>query len=130
MSVDLLFRATTGNALTKAGKAMGVILGDGSYAAGVNVDIIAKGQYVITPGDPPVVDNAHIYVNLRVTDPFPIPDDDVFINWMQNNGVEQVKSSLYPDGPDRTRWVKDFGGGDVVEMIWPDPPQFPRRVWL
>lgn len=150
---ELFFRATSKRALFKLGTVdplnfiVGLngnapTLGAWKYAPGVFVILIDKGKYEIEPSTdvtPAVMDNDHVYANVRLTAEYALADklpggDDVWDRskialWLKNNGVETDVVSQYPGGPVRRRFIKDLANGDVIELIWPAPDPL-HRVWL
>ncbi len=131
--IDLHFRATSKRALVKLGRALNFIDANNNPLPGVDIDIIAKGQMADVPG-------THIHVNVRLShgalllDRIEGTDENGFDlskirRWLKNNGVEINVSSVRRGGVTHRWFSKDFGNGDVVDLIWP-APEMARRVWL
>ena len=153
---DIMFRATSKEAFVKLGRQLGFILpvdpagpADIRVIFGVDIDFIVKGSLVHKPPvrdnegvviTPPVVDNANVHVNLRLThgvalaDLLEGTDPDGFDNssirvFMRDNGTLANVPSLRRNGVTHSWFRNNLGGGDMVELIWPEPEKR-RRIWL
>jgi len=154
--MDILFRATSKRALYKLGKGLNFIEeytdenGKKGWATiGCSLDYwqgitVVPGEYDqdgnVTKA--PIRDNAW-FLNLRLRpkgallDRIDVDDDGTLdqwekskiARWMKNQGVERNHVTKHPSGGTRKYFTKDFGGGDVVQLIWPIPTN-QKRVWF
>ncbi len=144
--IDLHFRATSKRALVKMGRALNFIDSDNNPLPGVDIDSIEKGQLTLKAGTydgegneltAPIHDTTHIHANVRLSGKMAkwdrLENEDQFDRskirrWCRANGVT-VDVASKRRNVTHVWYSKDFGDGDVIELIWP-APGFPRRIWF